>query len=202
MRLIPKTFYLFFCLVLFGCDSRPKIAPLAGDATILAFGDSLTHGTGVKSQDSYPVVLAQLTGLKVINDGIPGNTTQDGLNRIERSLETHQPDLVLLCLGGNDFLRKVSRDKVKAHLSQMIESVKERNVSLILIAVPEPGLFLSDSELFESLAIEHQIPLLENTLSHLLSDNRFKSDSIHLNKEGYKLLASAIENLLKETGAL
>src|SRR5688500_10551457 len=98
----------FFILVnitifLVGCNHpKTKLKHLNSSDIILAFGDSLTFDVGTTSDNSYPQVLAQLTGMKVINAGISGEETKDGLLRITTELDHYQPKLVIFCLGGND----------------------------------------------------------------------------------------------------
>jgi acyl-CoA thioesterase-1 len=94
-------------LLLTGC-SDPKLSEIPRNATILAFGDSLTVGVGASYAESYPVVLTELSGRKVINAGVSGETTTQGLQRLPGLLEQHEPELVLLLEGGNDILRNLA----------------------------------------------------------------------------------------------
>jgi len=202
-QLFKKLASLILLIVLLAsCAEQVKLEPLSYDATIVAFGDSLTFGTGSTKGNDYPSVLSKLLGMKVINAGIPGNTTADGLERINKVLEKHSPSLVILCLGGNDFLRKRPVEQTRENLNALIEIIKQKQSQVVLISVPKPAIFLDDAELYETIAQQHNIPLLNDTLSELLSDNELKSDAIHLNDSGYSQLAAAIQNFLIERGAL
>ncbi len=170
--------------------------------TIVALGDSLTFGTGAKPEYSYPTQLSQLIGWQVVNEGTPGDKTEDILARLDRVLKTHQPKLVILCIGGNDFLRKVPKTIIRSNIERIIDTVRQSNSQIMLIAVPEPGLFLSDSELYLSLTDTHNVALLEDVLSDYLSEDDLKADAIHLNAQGYKQLAVDIFDFLKNRGAL
>jgi lysophospholipase L1-like esterase len=86
----------------------------------------------------------------------------------------------------------------------MLQTLQDRKVPVLLIAVPDLGIpgFLSDSDIYSELAEKYRVPLLEDKLSSLESRNKYKSDSIHLNAQGYRLLAEAIAAILKESGAI
>ncbi len=189
--------------LLAACDGeQPALPPLAGNALILAFGDSLTFGTGAPPEQSYPARLAALSGRQVINAGRPGETSAQGLKRLPDILDKHQPQLLILCHGGNDLLRKRKRAKTEANLREMVLLARARSVPVVLIGVPRPGLFLNAADLYAKLATELNIPMEAESLPELLGDNRYKSDLIHPNAAGYQRFAEAIHGLLRATGAL
>lgn len=190
-------------VLLAGCSADKDRLPLLGsDATILAFGDSLTFGTGASSGESYPQVLAELTGRKVINAGVPGETTADGLARLPRVLEETQPDLVILCLGGNDFLRRLDPAQTRSNLTRMIQMIRGANLPLVLVAVPQLRFLSSSDPLYLELAKELKLPLENEVLADVLHDRDLKSDPIHPNAKGYRHMAEAIAELLKDRGAI
>ena len=84
--------------------ARAQLVP-AG-STVLALGDSLTYGTGASPETAYPTVLAELSGWNVVNAGVSGNTSAQALERLPGLLAEHQPKLVIVSIGGNDFLRR------------------------------------------------------------------------------------------------
>jgi len=110
--------------------------------------------------------------------------------------------LLIICHGGNDIIRKLDRGKLRANLQGMYEAALQRKIEVVMIAVPQLGLGLQDVSLYEDLASEFEIPLLQGTLGELLADQQFKSDPIHLNGQGYRKLAEAVADLLSENGAL
>lgn len=175
------------------------------NGTLLAFGDSLSYGYGTKnpSRESYPAVLARLTGQRVINAGVNGETTAEGLQRIDTLLQQYQPGLTLLCLGGNDLLQRIPEERIRANLAAMIEKVQAAGSELLLIGVPDLGILgLKSLPLYEELSDKYGVPMEGEALPAILNDRRLKSDPIHPNAEGYRLLAEKIYEKLKEEGLL
>lgn len=177
----------------------PRLAP--GDV-ILAFGDSLTFGTGARPEESYPAVLSERTGMEVVNGGVPGEVSAKGLKRLPGVLDRVKPRLVILCLGGNDMLRRQDPVVTEDNLRQMVRMIRGRGAAVVMLGVPEPGLFLSTADVYERVASELDVPLEDDIIPDLLGDNRYKSDHIHPNAAGYARLAEAVEALLRDRGAL
>ncbi len=192
-------FTLFFSTMLFtGCDSGPKITPLGHDAVVLAFGDSLTRGTGAVAGQSYPDVLANLLGRPVINVGIPGEVSSAGRKRLSGTLDKYNPTLVILCHGGNDFLRRLDRERTIDNLKAMIELIQSHGADVILIGVPKLGFGLDIPKFYVTIAEEQGIPYEGDILLDLLGDNSMKSDSIHPNAVGYRLMAEAVYDVINK----
>ncbi len=168
---------------------------------ILSFGDSLTHGTGVDRSESYPSVLAELTGLRVVNAGVPGEQTARGLARLPRLLEEHAPRLVVLCHGGNDFLRG-SQSRTRENLRAMIELIRAAKADVVMLGVPRPGILLSSADLYGELAAELSVPIDTDVLPELEARREYKSDRVHFNRAGYRQMAIAVHALLTDVGAL
>lgn len=200
----------YFCFAVFlvsamlaaACSKTPQLPPLAFDATILAFGDSLTAGTGAGDAESYPAVLSRLIGRKVVNAGVPGEVSAGGVQRLPELLERERPALLILCHGGNDLLTRQDHQLISDNLRAMIRSAKERGVAVVLVAVPSPDLMLKPPGLYEELAREFRIPIERKALPHVLGKGALKSDHIHPNAAGYRLLAESLAELLKQSGAL
>ena len=190
-------------MLLAACSADPALLPkLRPDAIVLAFGDSLTHGTGARDYQSYPAVLAERTGRRVINAGVPGEETDKGLRRLPALLDKHRPALMILCHGGNDILRKRDPAVTEANLREMIRMSRERDIPVVMIAVPNLGLFLSSADFYADIAADLRIPIEDDILATLLADNHYKSDHVHPNAAGYARLAEAVQAMLTEHGAL
>ena len=188
---------LFFFLVLFaGCDSGPQITPLDQGAVVLTFGDSHTHGTGAPAGQSYPDVLSLLLGKPVINVGIPGEVSSPGLKRLPSVLDGHNPTLVILCHGGNDFLRRLANEGTIRNLTAMVDMIRAHGADVVLVGVPKLGFGLDVPKFYATLAEEQGIPFEDEILVDLLGDNSMKSDEIHPNATGYRLMAEAIHEVI------
>ena len=189
------------CLLLAACG-EPGFRPLAAGETILAFGDSLTEGRGVSPAQSYPSVLASLSGHPVINGGVSGELSQAGRARLPALLAEHRPALVILLEGGNDMLRGSGEVALKANLAAMIEAAQGSGAQVLLVGVPRKSLFADGAPLYEELAEQYGLVLDNDSIGELLRDPALKSDAVHFNAEGYRTLAQRLHRLLQERGAL
>lgn len=194
---------LVVVLALAACGEKtPRLAPLGPNDVVLAFGDSLTYGTGAMAEQSYPAVLARIAGRQVVREGVPGETTAQAMNRLAGALETHKPRLVVLCLGGNDMLRKVDEGTIAANLREMIGRIRASGAAVVLLGVPKPALFGGAASFYADLAREFKVPYEGEVIPDVLKKPALKSDPIHPNAEGYRLIGEAVAALLKKAGAL
>lgn len=190
-------------VALAGCSGKSAaLPPLAADDVIVAFGDSLTYGTGAEAKASYPAVLAELIGRKVIRAGVPGEVTAQGRARLASVIEEYNPRLVIVCLGGNDMLRRVSEQEIKRNLRAMLADIQRRGIAAVLIGVPKPALLTSAPEFYAELAAEFNIPYEGKIVTSVLYKSEYKSDAIHPNAHGYRKIAEAIAELLRQSGAV
>lgn len=202
-RSVIALFLVLVTTAVAGCGGgTPKVPKLGADDVILAFGDSLTYGTGASETESYPAVLAGLIGRSVVRDGVPGETTAQGKQRLPSALERHRPKLVLLCLGGNDMLRKVDDATIASNLREMIRSIQASGAAVVLLGVPKPALFGGAASYYEELAREFKLPYEGEVIVEVLRKPGLKADPIHPNAQGYRIVAEAVAALLKKSGAL
>ena len=202
-------FLLFFLIaVLTGCGERIALEPLPGNTTVLAFGDSVTYGTGAAKGEDYPSRLEEATGWSVVNAGIPGDTAREAQARLAPLLNQHQPGLVIIELGGNDFLRKYSIDSVQESLRDIVRQSRESGAVTVLVAVPQFSLLratagvLSDSPIYEALAEEEGVLLAADVFSDVLSQDAFRADPIHPNAAGYERMTKDMVALFIQWGLL
>jgi len=194
---------LILLILLLSCGQKiPELPYLSENDVILAFGDSITYGIGAEKNESYPAILAKLAKRTVIESGVPGETTHEGLARLQEVLDKYNPRLVIICEGGNDMLRRLNLNETKENLRQMVLLAKNKGISVILIGVPQPGFVISTPKFYEEIAKEQNIPYEGKVLKEILTNNKLKADPIHPNKEGYKLLAERIYQLMRKAKAI
>src|SRR5919106_4302444 len=150
--------WLFVVLLIWGCSERPKLERLSADAVVLAFGDSLTFGTGAAEEESYPAQLERIIGRKVVRAGVPGEVTAQALARLPAALDEHAPRLLLLCIGGNDFLRRLGNPQAERNVREMVKLARSRGIAVLLIGTPEPGFTVTPPAFYSSIAKEFRLP--------------------------------------------
>ena len=188
-----------------GCKKapQPKARTLPAGASVLCLGDSLTLGYGAGASLTYPQWLAQLTGLEAHNAGVNGDTAEGALARLPDLLQRYSPALVLLSIGGNDFLRKLPRTATQKALTDMIQ-IASKQAQVVLIAEPQPAWLalatgtLSDHPLYAEVATATNTLLYADGWSRVLSRAEWRSDQIHANAEGYKVFARGLVDWLRE----
>jgi len=184
------------------CGQRPKLERLPANAVVLAFGDSLTFGTGADEAESYPAQLQTLIGRRVVGAGVPGEVTAQALERLPAALDEHAPRLLLLCIGGNDFLRRLGNAQAERNVRAMVQLAKSRGVSVLLIGTPEFSLLPSPPAFYAAVAKEFGVPYEDAVITEVLKDASLKSDPIHPNARGYRVIAERLAAALKKSGAL
>ena len=195
-------------LLLVACTDHARFTPLPPNAPVLAFGDSVTAGVGAAAGMDYPARLTAATGWQVINAGVSGDTAREARKRLAALLSAHQPSLVILELGGNDFLRQTPAAKVREYLREIIREARDSGAIVALVSVPRLSLLrasvgaLSDSPIYAELADEEGVLLIPGIFSDVLSDESLRADEIHPNARGYEQLAEGIRAALMEAGLI
>ena len=161
-----------------------------------AFGDSLTEGFGATEGNDYPSVLGRTLGVTVRNLGKSGETTSDGLNRVE-DVARLEPRVVLLCFGGNDSLNQNSRKETFANLASMIDRLHQAGSFVVLIGIRSASLRDHNEEHFARLAREKRVLYIPDMLRGLAFKPIYMSDAIHPNDAGYQQIALRLEKKLR-----
>lgn len=184
------------------CSKPVPLTPVSGGATVLAFGDSLTFGLGTRPENSYPAILATMTGLNVINAGIVGETSAEGVARLPSLLAEHRPAIVIICMGGNDYLQRLDEAALERNLRAMVSLVRASGAQAVMLAIPRLGLSFKPSPVYERIASEMNVPLEAHAFPSVLSKGSLKSDMIHPNTDGYREIAVHVAGLLRSSGAI
>jgi lysophospholipase L1-like esterase len=172
-----------------------NLPPRAGQVWV-AFGDSLTAGTGANEGRDYPALLGQRLGVTIINQGVPGDTTADGLARLDGILKL-DPKVVLLCLGGNDGLQRIPLAQTTANLSAIIERLQARGAFVVVIGIRSATLLDQYDGPFKKVARQHHTLFVPNLLKGVLGNRPLMSDQIHPNDDGYAVIAERLAKVLR-----
>lgn len=185
-------------LLLTGCSGSKEYRNYPPTATgpWIAFGDSLTYGYGASKGKDYPTLVAQKLAVKIENNGVSGQTTGDALGRVDASARK-APRVVLLCLGGNDGLQKIPREKMFKNLSDIISTFHAEGSFVVLIGVRSATLRDKNEEGFEELAKRKRVLYIPDILEGLFTDPRYMSDQIHPNDAGYEMIAERVAKELR-----
>ena len=189
------------------CGGKGKERPLPAGSVVVALGDSITQGVGASEQSAWPALLARLSGWQVLNAGVSSDTSAQALARLPVLLQEHKPALVIVSIGGNDFLRRQPASATRANIAAILRTAKESGSRVVPIGVPKLtsgaalGIF-SDHELYEELAKEHGVPLLSDAWGDVMKQSRLMSDQIHPNAAGYAEFTASLEKFLRKQGFL
>ena len=195
-------------VTLAGCGRDKKTAqPVPPGSTVLALGDSLTFGTGASAETCYPTVLAVLTGWNVVNAGVPGDTSAQALARLPALLAEHQPKLVIVSIGGNDFLRKLPESDTRTHVHAICKQSLAAGAQVLLVAVPRATVAaalgqMTDHALYAEVAKDLKIPLQREAWGEVLAQPDLRADAVHANARGYAQFARSVQGTAAAVGLL
>lgn len=173
--------------------SRPTVS-----GPVIAFGDSLVEGRGATADHDLVSLLSQRLGVSIVNAGRSGDTTGAALARLERDVLSRNPGIVIVLLGGNDFLRHVPTEDVFANLTTIVGRIRECGAAVVLVGV-DVGLF-SDPyrDEYEKLARRLEAGLVPDVLDGIIGHANLMSDAIHPNDRGYAIMADRLEPVLRD----
>lgn len=203
-----RYFLLLTATALAACGKKTaKHAALPRGTAVLALGDSLTYGYGASPAESYPARLATLSGWSITNGGVSGDTSAQALARLPELLREHTPRLVIISIGGNDFLRRLPESETRANIRAIIQACKAAGAEVILVGVPGVGVgaalgYPGDHPLYADIAKTENVPYYANGWSQILGKESLKSDQIHPNAAGYEAFTRDFAAWLKKSGWL
>jgi acyl-CoA hydrolase len=193
-------------VALAACGGRKKLSALAPGSRVLAFGDSVTYGIGAEPGEDWPTLLGESTGWRIINAGVSGDTADAGRSRLPPLLDEHKPALVIIEIGGNDFLRRRQESAVKQDMKAMIDAVRSSGAQVALVGVPNLSVLAvvagvaKDSPIYGELGKEEGVPVIADVFSGVLSRPELCDDKIHPNAAGYRQMAAGIHAALRQMG--
>lgn len=184
-------------IFLFFRNSTPVTNYPSQGKSIVALGDSLVEGVGATTGNEFPSVLSRLIGEPIINLGISGNTSSDGLARINEVID-QDPKIVLVLLGGNDFLRNVEPKVTFQNINKIISQIHESGAIVILLGV-RGGIFSDQyEEYFNQIAKDSGSLYVPDVLDGLFGNSTLMSDAIHPNDAGYAKIAQKVLPVIKK----
>jgi acyl-CoA thioesterase-1 len=174
-----------------GCSRKIPIP--SGDLVFL--GDSITAGYGVDPAQAYPALI-QIPGMTVVNLGVSGSKTEDGLQRLKDYLSKEEkPSLVVIALGANDILQNVPSDVTEANLNSAIQECKNRGIPVMLCGIRIPGKMGADA-MYDKVADDAHVPLLRDLMQGEQFQDNLLQDDGHPNAAGQKLIAGKMQAAL------
>jgi acyl-CoA thioesterase-1 len=178
------------------CSEEPRRQPTAG-SQIICFGDSLTSGSGATPGMDYPSQLSRMIGRTVINAGVPGNTTADGLARLAADVLDHDPRLVLITLGGNDLKNRVPRETAFRNLRQIVDRIHAAGAVAVIGGIEIPFYGRGFGKAYADLAEETDAVLIDNIFDDIMGNRDRMSDPIHPNDAGYAIIAERFHQAIQ-----
>ena len=164
---------------------------------IIAFGNSLTYGTGASSGMDYPSQLSKMISRPVINAGVPGDTTARALKRLEKDVLANSPDIVLITLGGNDLKNGIDADVAFENLRMIVNLIHNQGARVIIGGLSIPLRDRGYGRGFKKLADETGAKLITNILEGIMGNRKLMSDPIHPNDAGYKIMAERFHEAMQ-----
>jgi acyl-CoA thioesterase-1 len=203
---VARTALTALLLALAACGpnlSHVRNLDRAAGRNIIAFGDSITEGFGVGREQAWPGVLSGLIGRPVLNAGVSGDTTQSALARLEKDVLDREPGIVIVGLGGNDFLRQVPKEETERNLREIVTRIQGKDAVVVLLGM-DLGMFVDEyKDLYARVARDTGVLLIPQVLEGVLDTPRNRQeDRIHPNETGQRVLgrkiAGAMKPLLRE----
>jgi lysophospholipase L1-like esterase len=175
----------------------PEAARPTSGSTVVAFGDSLVAGRGATPAADLVSVLSKRLGVPIINAGHSGDTSGAALARLDSDVLRRNPRVVIVLLGGNDYLRRVPASETFANLQTIVERIRQRGSAVVLVGVAVGLMSDPYRTQYEALARRTSAGLVPDILGGIIGHTDLMSDSIHPNDRGYAMMADRIEPVIR-----
>lgn len=197
MRRVKTLLIIAGIIALAGCAKKEITNINSSGKNIICFGDSITMGYGVESKDSYPSWLSKMVAIPVFNAGIDGDTTDQAIKRLYSDVLDKEPLLVIVEFGANDFLTKVPLEETVKNIEEMIQKVQAKGAIVAIADVSTPFVMHEYGKDYRSLSEKYHTIFIPRILKGIFTNPSLKSDFIHPNAQGYKIIASRIYHAIK-----
>ncbi|MCC2630222.1 MAG: arylesterase [Candidatus Paceibacter sp.] len=175
---------------------QPEIRAEREIKTVVAFGDSLVSGIGATEGNDLVSILSRKIRKPIINKGVSGNTSAQGLARIDEVVAL-QPDLVFVLLGGNDALQRISRQETFSNLDTIISTLQKNGAMVVLLGIQGGPLGDPFKSEFKTLANRYKLIYVPNVLEGLFGHSDLMYDAVHPNDAGYRKMADRVYEAVK-----
>ncbi len=194
--------FVLLAIIVVGCSEKKSQIKIE---KVLLFGDSLMSGYGLPKDDHLSVVLEKSLKsdgyeIQIFNSSISGNTSSDGLDRIEDELSDASYDLIIIGLGANDMLRRINPDQTKQNLEDIINIIVNNDIKIILagmVASPTNGLSYKKKfdKIYPDLSKKFELELIPFLLKGVaLNPSLNQTDGIHPNEKGVLIISETLKN--------
>jgi acyl-CoA thioesterase I len=181
----------------FSRDWEIKNYPSTESGPVLMFGDSLVEGVGATAGNTLPEQLGRLIGVPILNYGISGDTTRNGLARLAPALE-EDPKVAIVVLGGNDFLKKVPREETFQNLEKIVTAFQSQGAITVVVGVRSGIVGGGADEQYEDLAKRTGSVYVSDILAGVFAHTDLMSDALHPNDRGYRQIAERLASELRD----
>jgi acyl-CoA thioesterase I len=188
---------LSLCLYLLVHPGKPVQESLPPGKNIICFGDSLTFGTGSSPGMDYPSQLSGIIGEEVINAGVPGDTTKDAADRLDRDVLSKSPKIVLITLGSNDLRSGVPREEAFKNLKGIVLRIQARGAVVVVGGIDIPLEGQAYREGYKELCRETGALLIPDIYAGVTGRDHLMSDPVHPNDKGYQIIAEQFYAAIK-----
>jgi acyl-CoA thioesterase-1 len=178
-----------------GCGGNSPSSPSAA-ATVVAFGDSLTFGTGTTGSNDYVSLLSGRTGVSIVNSGRPGETTASALTRLD-TIVARDADIVIVFLGGNDVLQGVPTQQSVSNITTIVQRIRAGGAAVVLVGLGNGPPLDPFNGALPGLASQTSSILVPAVLEGIFGVPSLMADAIHPNNAGHAIMADRIEPALR-----
>ena len=193
---------VLFLLIQSSCSPPSTPIPPQSGTQVIAFGDSLVKGKGASPGKDWVSLLSKQLGVTILNKGRNGETTRLALARLDGDVLQEDPRVVIVCLGGNDALRRWPREETFQNLTRIIGRIQETGAAVVLVGIRGGLLIDPYDEAFEALARKNRTYFVPDIMEGILGNAAWLADTVHPNDLGYQHIAERLAPILRNVLAL